>query len=255
MTITVQWFRAEEQPLITTFWQLMFVAANFISSLLAYGFYSIHGATGLKTRGLYTWQWMTLCIACLSTLGSGQLCIIYIVHKADAVVYVIWTLPDSPVQAKWATPEEKVKFVERVRSNDQGIKQKKFRREQAMELLRDPLPWLLFLMTALQTLVVGGLNTFNSLLINQAFGFSVGQSQLLGMPLAAFQGCLYLLIGYVDSDIARRTELTSTSWLQTRTKQTVFCMTGYTIVNIIGSVVLITVAPSAHTKGGKCNAR
>ncbi len=46
-----------------------------------------------------------------------------------------------------------------------------------------------------QTLVVGGLNTFNSLLINKAFGFSVSVSQLLGLPLAVFQGMLYILIG------------------------------------------------------------
>ena len=104
-------------------------------------------------------------------------------------------LPDSPVQAKWATAEEKVRFVERVRKNDQGIKQSVWRREQAMEVLRDPLPWMLFLMVFCQTLVVGGLNTFNSLLINKAFGFSVSVSQLLGMPLAAFQGILYYLIG------------------------------------------------------------
>ena len=46
-----------------------------------------------------------------------------------------------------------------------------------------------------ETLVVGGLNTFNSLLINKAFGFSVPDAQLLGLPLAVFQGLLYLLIG------------------------------------------------------------
>jgi hypothetical protein len=96
-------------------------------------------------------------------------------------------------------------------------------------------------------LVVGGINTFNSLLINKAFGFSVSVSQLLGMPLAAFQIILYFLIG----------------WLGTKTKQTVLCMVcqirlftlliaqiGYTIVNIAGTVVLIVVAPSDSNKGG-----
>jgi len=104
-------------------------------------------------------------------------------------------LPDSPVQAKWATAEEKVKYVERVRKNDQGIKQRIWRAEQALEVLRDPLPWLLSMMIFCETLVVGGLNTFNSLLINKAFGFSVPDAQLLGLPLAVFQGLLYLLIG------------------------------------------------------------
>ena len=104
-------------------------------------------------------------------------------------------LPDSPVQATWVTAEEKVKYVERVRKNDQGIKHVAWVSEQAWEVLRDPLPWLLVLMIFCETLVVGGLNVFNNLLINQAFGFSVSDSQLLGLPLAVFQGILYLLIG------------------------------------------------------------
>jgi hypothetical protein len=88
-----------------------------------------------------------------------------------------------------------VKFVERVRKNDQGIKQKVWRSEQVWELFKDPLPWLICGMMLFQTLVVGGLNTFNSLLINKAFGFDVATSQLLGLPLAVFQGLLYILIG------------------------------------------------------------
>lgn len=39
-------------------------------------------------------------------------------------------------------------------------------------------------------------------------------------------------------------------WLGTKTKQTIYCMVGYTVVNIVGSVVLITVAPGGNTKGG-----
>ena len=70
--VTVQWFLAEEQAIITTIWQLMFVLANFIASLLAYGFYQINGASGDKQKGLYTWQWMTLCIAIISGIASGE---------------------------------------------------------------------------------------------------------------------------------------------------------------------------------------
>ncbi|RSH83798.1 hypothetical protein EHS25_005413 [Saitozyma podzolica] len=219
VAITVQWFTTDEQTLITTVWQTMFACAGFVSNLLAYGFYQLHGSENIRTRGLYTWQWMTLCIAIISAIAS---------------VIVLVFLPDTPVQARWATADEKVKFVERVRTNDQGIKQKKWRSEQAWESIKDPLPWLLFLMMLFQTLVVGGVNTFNSLLINQAFGFSTSQSQLLSLPLNVFQVILYFFIG----------------WLGTKTKQTCLCMIGYTIINIVGTVVLIAVAPSASTKGG-----
>jgi hypothetical protein len=88
-------------------------------------------------------------------------------------VIVLVFLPDTPVQARFLAPEDKVKVVERVRVNDQGIKQKKFKPEQAREAYRDPFTWCLCFMILLQTLVVGGFNTFNSLLINRAFQFTV----------------------------------------------------------------------------------
>jgi hypothetical protein len=89
-----------------------------------------------------------------------------------AIGTILLLMPDSPTRARWATEDEKVKFVERVRSNDQGIKQKVWKTEQAFEAVKDPYTYLLF-----NTLVVGGINTFNSLLINKAFGFDVsGQS-------------------------------------------------------------------------------
>lgn len=219
LAITVQWFIVEEQVAIVTIWQLMFVLAGFISNLLSYGFWHLHGAEGIRDHGLFSWQWLILCLSIISTIAS---------------VIVLVFLPDSPPQARWATPEEKIKFVERVRRNDQGIKQKVWHTDQAWELFKDPLPWLLCGMMLFQTLVVGGLNTFNSLLINQAFGFSVADSQLLGLALAAFQGILYVLIG----------------WIITKTGATVIPQIGYTIVNIIGTIVLLTVAPSDKTKGG-----
>ena len=82
-------------------------------------------------------------------------------------------MPDSPTRARWATEREKTLFVERVRANNQGIKQKVFKREQAVEAAKDPLTYLLFSLAFFQTLVVGGLSVFNTLLVNRAFGFSV----------------------------------------------------------------------------------
>lgn len=151
-----------------------------------------------------------------------------------APVIVLVFLPDSPAKARWASEEEKTRFIERVRVNDQGIQAKKWKSDQATETVKDPLVYLLFLMMFIEATVVGGLNTFNSLLINKAFGFDAATSQLLGMPLACFQVILYFLI----------------AWLGTKTGQTILCMLGYTIVNIIGTIVLLTVAPSDTTKGG-----
>lgn len=158
----MQWFTVEEQLKIVTIWQTMFALANLVSSLFGYGFYQLHGAQGLKTAGLFNWQWMLLTIGLISAIATGRserVSGTETVPLTATSVIVLLFLPDSPVQAKWASAEDKVKFVERVRGNDQGIKQKVFRRDQALEVLRDPLPWLLFLMILIQTLVIGGLNT------------------------------------------------------------------------------------------------
>jgi hypothetical protein len=60
------------------------------------------------------------------------------------------------MQAKWASQEDKIKLVERVRANDQGIKQKVWKKDQAREAWTDPFTWLLFIMMFFQSLVVGG---------------------------------------------------------------------------------------------------
>ena len=110
-------------------------------------------------------------------------------------------LPDSPTRARFLTEDEKKKFVERVRRNDQGIKNIVFKRSQAIEAIRDPFSWMLFLLAVNQTLVVGGINTFNALLINKAFKFSVTDSQLLSIPLGAMVIITYQLMACVPCTV------------------------------------------------------
>lgn len=66
--VTVQWFTAEEQTMITTVWQSMLGFATVISSLLAYGLVHLPRVT----KGLYTWQWLNIIIASISGVASGE---------------------------------------------------------------------------------------------------------------------------------------------------------------------------------------
>ncbi|KAL1413231.1 hypothetical protein Q8F55_000984 [Vanrija albida] len=213
LSLTVQWYRKEEQPFVSAMWQMMLGLHSMIGGILGFAFYHV------QKNALRGWQWMTLCIAIFSLISG--------------VVILIW-LPDSPTQARWATEEEKSKFVERVRVNNQGLKNTEFKREQVVEAFTDPYTFLLFLLPFLQTLVVGGINTFAPLLINKAFGFSVLNAQLLNIPMGVMTVLMYVLIQY----------------LITKTNQTLLVMIGFTIPNILGTIVLITVKPSAKTQGG-----
>jgi sugar phosphate permease len=131
------------------------------------------------TSGLRGWQWMMITVGLISFTAS---------------IITWFFLPDSPTRARFLTEDEKKKYVERVRRNDQGLKNLTFKKAQAMEAIRDPFSWMLFMLAINQTLVVGGINTFNALLINKAFNFSVTDSQLLSIPLGAMVIITYQLM-------------------------------------------------------------
>jgi MFS transporter, ACS family, allantoate permease len=59
-------------------------------------------------------------------------------------------MPDSPNTAWFLTEKEKILVIERIRQNQQGVGNKKFKRYQFWEALRDPMAWsfMFFLLTA-----------------------------------------------------------------------------------------------------------
>lgn len=95
----------------------------------------------------------------------------FILTSHLVLIYIF--LPDSPTKARWASEHEKKLLVERVRSNNQGLKQKHWNSGQALEAFIDPFTYCLFFLCFFNCLVVGGINTFSGLLITNAFGFSV----------------------------------------------------------------------------------
>ncbi|RSH86801.1 uncharacterized protein EHS24_005074 [Apiotrichum porosum] len=212
ISIMVQWYTVAEQPFVTTMWQCMLGTANAFTALLAYGFYHIQNGK------LKSWQWLHITISLIS-------------FTCAVIIFIF--LPDSPTKARWASKDEKKMLVERVRSNNQGLKQKRFKREQMVEALTDPFSACLFLLCVFNTLVVGGIGTFGGLLITKAFGFSNLHAQLLNIPVGVVSILTFVLMGF----------------LVKRTGQTCLCMIGFTIPNIVGTIVLLTVAPSDKTKG------
>lgn len=171
-----------------------------ISGLLGYGFYQIPNGR------LRNWQYLFLMIAAISILMG-------------IVVGIV--LPDSPPKAKCFSETDRKLMVERVRGNDQGIKNPKWNWDQFREAVSDQFLYILFSLTflkwvipeitlalslvdvssALSATVVGGLGAFSNLLVNKAFGFNVLQSQLLGMPT----GTLVIIIYAITATIVTKT--------------------------------------------------
>lgn len=68
LTITVQWYKKSEQPLVQAIWQSMLGAAVTLISLMAYGYYHVpHDGPGLKG-----WQWLFLTVAIISFASSSK---------------------------------------------------------------------------------------------------------------------------------------------------------------------------------------
>ena len=185
------WYRRNKQAETVTYWYMMNGAQQIVGGLLAYCFTLIdHGP-------LLSWQAIFITYGCFSVLYG---------------LFVLWWLPDSPMRAKCFSEEDKKLMVERVRSNQTGLQNKKFRRYQVWDALTDVQTWCYCLIQICTTLPTSGLGAFANIIIT-GFGFSILQTQLLAMVLGAF----IILI------------LLSSTWLVKKTGQNLLVMGVYVI--------------------------
>jgi sugar phosphate permease len=163
-----------------------------IGGFLAYGF------TYISKGPLAAWKWWFIFIGVVLVIWG---------------LFIMYWLPDSPTRAKCFTVEEKCDMIERVRDNQTGIQNEKFKREQVVEALLDPQVWAYSVINLCTTLPTVGLSSFANIII-KSFGYSARNSQLLSMPLG-----LYVMI-----------ILLSASWFAKRTNQNVLVMLVYMIL-------------------------
>ncbi|OAA35722.1 Major facilitator superfamily domain, general substrate transporter [Beauveria brongniartii RCEF 3172] len=95
-------------------------------------------------------------------------------------------LPDSPVRAKFITDRQKGIVIDRLRVDQTGVENKKFKWEQFRETLVDPKTWLMFLFQIVISIPNGGLTNFTPLVI-KGLGFTSQRSTLLTMPTGIIQ--------------------------------------------------------------------
>ncbi|KAK6458514.1 major facilitator superfamily domain-containing protein [Scheffersomyces xylosifermentans] len=103
-------------------------------------------------------------------------------------------------------------MLERVRSNQTGLQNRKFKKEQVYEALKDPQTYCYFFIQLLTALPTSALGAYANIII-ASLGFSVLE--------------IFLLL--------------SSAWLASKYNQNIFFMIGYCIPSIVGTVVLMTV--------------
>jgi ACS family allantoate permease-like MFS transporter len=74
-------------------------------------------------------------------------------------VVLVFLLPGSPLDAKFLTEHERALAVNRVKANNTGIENRRFKMKQFVEAMLDLKTWLLFLFAVTSNSPNGGLTT------------------------------------------------------------------------------------------------
>lgn len=117
------------------------------------------------------------------------------VFTVIAGVMVIIFLPNSPVRARRFTDVEKVAALMRVKENQSGTQNARFKPEQVREALTDVRIWLVALSVCLTSIPNGGISNFSNILLT-TFGYKPQQSLILNTPGGVVGAVFVLLCGY-----------------------------------------------------------
>ncbi|TFK30169.1 membrane transporter [Coprinopsis marcescibilis] len=157
MIVTSMFYTREEQTRRVGYWFLMNGTAIIFLGLLGFGV--LH----TKTANFMPWQWLMI--------------ITGVITFFTAVAF--WFLfPDSPTSAWFLTAEERSLAIQRIKINQSGVENKKWKRDQFLEAFRDEKIWVMALFAAVSQ-VPNSLANQRQIIVNQ-FGFSTLNTTLLG---------------------------------------------------------------------------
>jgi ACS family allantoate permease-like MFS transporter len=246
--ITLQWYTRDEQFLRIAFW----FACNGLGTIVGSGI-----AYGLATHELH----LAIALWKLVFVVTGVLTI--------ALGFVVFVhIPDNPAKAWFLTPEERYLVVERIRVNQQGFGNRRFKRHQFVEALTDYRTWLMAIFVLVSNIPNGGTTNFGSILLHESMGYSVEKSLLMQMPGGAVEivGCI--LLAFCATKVYRLRFLWGTIGLAINLaaqcllafgKDSHLQYAGFTLINIaaIGFICMLSVMTSnvaGHTKKVTTNA-
>ncbi|KAI1261436.1 putative MFS transporter [Xylariaceae sp. FL1019] len=211
MLIVSGYYTQSEQALRQTWWFSGTGWFTIIGGALNYGFAQIQGGA------LRSWQY------------------IYVFAGALTFVFGVWCffLPNSPLQAWFLTPEERVVAVERLRAGQTGVRNQEVKLAQVKEAALDAKVWLVALIMASAYTVNGAISGFGPLIVS-TFGFSSLEAILLQFPLGAICTIGIPLAGWAF-------------WGHRPAAPVI----GYSIIGFFGPVVGLTVGLGASNVAGE----
>ncbi|KAH9223914.1 major facilitator superfamily domain-containing protein [Leptodontidium sp. 2 PMI_412] len=166
--ITSMWYKRSEQPLRMGAWFMGNVCSGLFGALIAYGLGHI--------TAIEPWR------------------AVFIIFGAITIVWAVslfYTLPDTPMNARFLSKEDRIKAIERVKENLTGIKNNRWKKHQAIDALTDPKSWFIFFIGLCCNIPNGGITGFGSIVI-KGLGFSTLNTLLVQMLAVVFQA-IYVL--------------------------------------------------------------
>ncbi len=145
---TSQWYTRKEQGARTGIWFSFNGFGQIFGGLVAYG---IARGTAKHGTAIAPWKIVFLVNGCLTA----------------ALGCVFWfVMPDNQLNARWLKPADRVRAIERVRVNQQGIGNKHFKVYQLKEALTDPMTWAFVFYALAADIPNGGITNFFSQLVS-----------------------------------------------------------------------------------------
>jgi len=158
MIVTSMFYTRKEQTLRVGYWFLMNGTAQIIIGFIGFGV--LHSKTG----AFHPWQWLVIITGVLTLITA---------------VAFWFMFPDSPTTAWFLKQDERVVAVQRIKENQTGVENKRWKKEQFYEALTDPKTWLFALFSALDNVPNSLTNQQQIIMAN--FGFTDLQTTLLAM--------------------------------------------------------------------------
>ncbi|KAK7060752.1 hypothetical protein VNI00_000484 [Paramarasmius palmivorus] len=164
--LTSIWYRRAEQPIRVCTWYSTNGMGTIMASVFAYGFGHINNPA------LHTYQILFIFCGLLTVVTAPV---------------IFWKIDNNVSEARFLSPEDRRKAVERLRSNNTGTTATNtFKWRQAVEALTEIKTWLFFSMTLLLNVGASVANVFGPLILN-GIGFDKYRTSLLNMPFGAMQ--------------------------------------------------------------------
>ncbi|KAI9069933.1 MFS general substrate transporter [Trametes sanguinea] len=173
--LTSIWYAQAEVPFRSLIWYSFNGWAGIFGGFVAYGIGHI------ENPEIALWKYIFLILGGMSV----------------AFAVILWFFfPDSPVDARFLTPEEKILAVKRVAEAKVGVKNTQFKWYQIQHALVDPKTWLLFIASIAAQIPNGIVSNFSTIII-KGLGFTTLQSTLLDAASSGVQIASLLLAGWV----------------------------------------------------------